>query len=125
MARRVARHWPPAERAALSLLDLAYQAALLPFRRARVGGRATEAPGITANAAAYNTAAEQYFAGFPDREFLDLPRDVRPGDQIVVETALPTPGAPGDYLVVFDLVVQGLTWFADRGSAPATLTLRM
>jgi SAM-dependent methyltransferase len=70
VARRVARHWPPAERAALSLLDLAYQAALLPFRRARVGGRATEAPGITANAAAYNTAAEQYFAGFPDREFL-------------------------------------------------------
>ena len=66
----MARRWPAAERAALSLLDLAYQAALLPFRRARVGGRATEAPDIAANTAVYNAAAEQYFAGFADREFL-------------------------------------------------------
>jgi SAM-dependent methyltransferase len=75
--------------------------------------------------------AHLYRAG-PPRELidfdwyrLDLPRDVPPGDRVVLETILPIIEAPGDYLVVFDLVIEGLTWFADRGSAPATLSMRV
>ncbi|MGH8185602.1 MAG: class I SAM-dependent methyltransferase, partial [Steroidobacteraceae bacterium] len=70
LARRALRRWPAAERAGLNALNLGYQVALLPFRRTRIAGRAIEAPDVIANAAAYNEAAERYFAGFADREFL-------------------------------------------------------
>jgi SAM-dependent methyltransferase len=53
----------------------------------------------------------------------DLPRDVAPGDQITVDLDLPQLREPGRYHVVFDLVAEGLTWFADRGSAVASIAL--
>lgn len=68
----------------------------------------------------------------PPREPIDfdwhraeLPRDVRPGEGLTVAVQLPPLDAPGDYLVVFDLVVEGLAWFADRGAAPANLRVRV
>jgi SAM-dependent methyltransferase len=54
---------------------------------------------------------------------LELPHDVAPGTQIAVSVELPPLDRPGEYLVCFDLVVEGLTWFADRGSSPANLAL--
>jgi len=49
---------------------------------------------------------------------LALPRDIPPGTRVTVDAALP-PLPAGRFVVVFDLVVEGLTWFADQGSAPA------
>ena len=53
----------------------------------------------------------------------DLPHDVAPGGQVIIDAQLPAIDAAGDYLAVFDLVVEGLTWFGDRGSTPATVHL--
>ena len=68
----------------------------------------------------------------PPRESIDfdwcrvsLPRDVQPGQQVEIGAELPAISQPGDFVIEFDLVVEGLTWFADRGSAPATLHVRV
>ena len=53
-----------------------------------------------------------------------LPHDVPPEGRVYVEARLPTLPAPGDYSVVLDLVVEGLAWFADRGSSPVTVRVR-
>ena len=56
---------------------------------------------------------------------LDLPHDVGPGEQVVISAKLPPLQVPGDYVLMFDLVVEELTWFADRGSSPAQVVLRI
>jgi SAM-dependent methyltransferase len=55
----------------------------------------------------------------------DLPGDVAPETQIRIEVTLPAVSEPGEYAVVFDLVVEGMTWFADRESNPTTLRLEV
>jgi SAM-dependent methyltransferase len=45
-----------------------------------------------------------------------LPRDVAPERNVRVRAALPAIDTPGDYLIRFDLVIEGVVWFADRGS---------
>jgi hypothetical protein len=52
-----------------------------------------------------------------------LPADVAPAGQVRVIMALPPLDLAGAYVVAFDLVVEGLAWFADRGSPPATIRL--
>lgn len=52
---------------------------------------------------------------------LDLPGDVDPGCETAVTGTLPPLAVPGRYRIVFDLVVEGLTWFADRHSRPASV----
>ena len=56
---------------------------------------------------------------------VDLPHDVEPGDDVTIRAVLPAIREAGDYVVVFDLVVEGLTWFADRGSSPEPLRIRV
>ena len=56
---------------------------------------------------------------------IDLPHDVGPGEQVAIRAELPPVDVPGDYVVTFDLVVEGLTWFADRGSSPATMFIHV
>jgi SAM-dependent methyltransferase len=75
--------------------------------------------------------AHLYRAG-PPRDLIDfdwvrfdLLHDVAPGTRITIDAELPAIEETGDYLVVFDLVVEGLTWFADRGSSPASLNIRI
>jgi hypothetical protein len=50
-----------------------------------------------------------------------LPADVSPGAQVGVDLVLPPLDEEGDFLVVLDLVVEGLTWFSGRGSTAAAL----
>ncbi len=45
-----------------------------------------------------------------------------PGHTQTVEFALASP-APGDYLLEFDLVSEGVSWFEMNGSATATVAL--
>jgi hypothetical protein len=50
-----------------------------------------------------------------------LPGEVGPEQAVTVRTALPAIDEPGAYEVVFDLVVEGTAWFAERGSVPLVL----
>jgi len=52
---------------------------------------------------------------------VSLPEDVPPGGQIVVNARLPVLTSPGSYVVALDLVIEGVTWFAQRGSPVATI----
>lgn len=47
----------------------------------------------------------------------ELRRPVRPGDAIDVSATLLAPRGPGDYVVQFDLLQEGVAWFADKGAA--------
>lgn len=50
-----------------------------------------------------------------------LPHDVGPGGAVTLAVTLPPIAAPGDYTIVLDLVVEGLTWFAERESQPLVI----
>ena len=41
-----------------------------------------------------------------------------PEQSIRVMARLPPVHEPGRYVIAFDLVVEGVAWFADRGSMP-------
>jgi hypothetical protein len=46
-----------------------------------------------------------------------LPRDVAPGDEIEVEMTVPGAIPAGRYVLRYDMVVEGVTWFEFQGSA--------
>lgn len=50
-----------------------------------------------------------------------LPRSMSQSEGATLEIELPAIAAPGDYDLVFDLVIEGVAWFETRGSAPAVL----
>ncbi len=47
-----------------------------------------------------------------------LPHDVLPGQQVALGAILATPKTPGNYSLRWDLVAEGITWFADATSPP-------
>jgi hypothetical protein len=49
-----------------------------------------------------------------------LPQDVAPGTSIDVSFTCPAPDSPGMYLLKFDLVAEGVTWFETAGSPIVT-----
>lgn len=55
-------------------------------------------------------------ADFADRR-AEVPGVVNPGGSVTVSAALVAPTQPGKYVVQFDLVHEGVAWFADRGAA--------
>jgi hypothetical protein len=56
---------------------------------------------------------------------IDLPVPVPAGQSTKLWAALVAPSVPGDYVVQFDLVHEGVTWFADRGAAKQFLALKV
>lgn len=52
-----------------------------------------------------------------------LPKDLDQYDRIVLPVHLPAIHQPGTYRIVFDVVLEGVMWFGDRGSPTASLTL--
>lgn len=55
----------------------------------------------------------------------ELPRDVEQHDKFWLTVTLPPIAAPGTYEVVFDVVIEGVTWFAERGSATASAAIEV
>ena len=51
-----------------------------------------------------------------------LPGNVGPERSVSMTATLPGIDQPGRYRAMFDLVVEGRTWFADRGSMPLEVT---
>jgi hypothetical protein len=45
-----------------------------------------------------------------------LPRDLRPGEEIELTFAVNAPRRPGDYLLEIDMLQEGVSWFALKGS---------
>jgi ubiquinone/menaquinone biosynthesis C-methylase UbiE len=60
-----------------------------------------------------------------DHEWLrvDLPGDVLPGREITLKLKLPPLETPGNYRVVFDLVIENMLWFAHNDSPTAQIDL--
>jgi SAM-dependent methyltransferase len=55
----------------------------------------------------------------------ELPQGLDQHESLALTMALPAIDTPGRYLVVFDIVIEGVTWFADRGSRTTTMTLEV
>src|SRR5690606_20531808 len=73
--------------------------------------------------------AHLYRAGEPD-ELIDfdwvrvaLPRDLAQYERVALPVQLPPLSDAGIYRIVFDIVVEGVLWFGDRGSPTTSLTL--
>lgn len=47
----------------------------------------------------------------------DLPGDVAPGAAVTVQAEVGAPAAPGQYVLKWDMVEEGVAWFAWRGAA--------
>ncbi|MDP9334879.1 MAG: class I SAM-dependent methyltransferase [Actinomycetota bacterium] len=50
---------------------------------------------------------------------------LQPGDAIELTLEIQAPPDPGAYLLEFDLVIEGLAWFADRGSPTTTIPVQV
>ncbi len=64
----------------------------------------------------FNAAGEQQM-DMDDRRTA-LPAAVLPEDKVVFGASLNAPQSPGNYTVRWDLVAEGITWFADVGNPP-------
>ena len=53
----------------------------------------------------------------PDDGRERVPGKVLPGGEFAVSLTVQAPQTPGRYELALDLVQEGVTWFADRGSA--------
>lgn len=54
-----------------------------------------------------------------------LPAGLVPGEETVMFPRLRLPELPGKYHFLFDVVEEGVCWFLERGSTPATLELEV
>ena len=54
-----------------------------------------------------------------------LPHDVAPGESVSIDGVISAPAAPGRYVMRFDLVVEFITWFGDRGSPAHELPIEV
>jgi SAM-dependent methyltransferase len=52
-------------------------------------------------------------------------RTVEPGDTIDLTLEMQAPNEPGAYLLELDLVIEGVAWFADRGSPTVTIPVQV
>ncbi len=54
-----------------------------------------------------------------------LPHDVKPGGWVEVAAAVGLPSIPGKFILVSDMVHEGVTWFEDEKSRPARRTIEV
>ncbi|MCY3844915.1 MAG: class I SAM-dependent methyltransferase [Acidobacteria bacterium] len=104
--------------------------ATLPVRIHNTGDTRwlTEAP----NTAGWTRLGAHLHAAAPGAPAIDydwyrglLPHDVRPGESVTVDVELPPIEQAGDYRAVFDVVAEGVLWFAQRNSPTAELHIEV
>ena len=54
-----------------------------------------------------------------------LPADVAPGGEVTVKASVAAPAEGGKLTLKWDLVEEGVTWFADKGNKPLTLAVEV
>lgn len=54
-----------------------------------------------------------------------LPRDVAPDEEVQVSATVAAPAQAGTYTLAFDLVHEGITWFADKGNTAAKMRVEV
>ncbi len=54
-----------------------------------------------------------------------LPGSVEPGAEVWIDGEIPPIPAPGRYVLRFDLVAEGVSWFQDRGTIPRTVPIEV
>jgi hypothetical protein len=54
-----------------------------------------------------------------------LPSDLRPGEEALITFAVNAPGRPGDYLLEIDMLQEGVSWFAFKGSRTLRVPLKV
>jgi hypothetical protein len=54
-----------------------------------------------------------------------LPRDLRPGEETDITFAVNAPRRPGDYLLEVDMLQEGVSWFALKGSKTLRVPVRV
>jgi SAM-dependent methyltransferase len=70
----------------------------------------------------YRTGSERHLVDF-DWLRAELPKDVDQHETISMTIETPPITVPGTYEVVLDLVIEGVTWFGDRGSSTASAVI--
>jgi hypothetical protein len=54
-----------------------------------------------------------------------LPRDLRPGEETEITFAVNAPRRPGDYLLEVDMLQEGVSWFALKGSRTLRVAVKV
>jgi len=54
-----------------------------------------------------------------------LPRDIGPGETVVLRAELQAPPGEGRYVLAWDMVQERVAWFSDRGVTPAAVPVRV
>jgi SAM-dependent methyltransferase len=61
----------------------------------------------------------------PDDGRTYLPHEVEGGQRVVLDLPVTVPAQPGSYVLELDMVHEGVTWFAHRGSATLRIPVRV
>ncbi len=54
-----------------------------------------------------------------------LPKSVEPQEEVAVQLTVNTPSRPGTYFLELDMVLEGVCWFKDKGSATLRLVVEV
>jgi len=60
-----------------------------------------------------------------DSDRSGLPHDVKPGEEVSMEINLTAPSTPGNYILEYDMVQEGVTWFARKGSKTSRVNVQV
>jgi hypothetical protein len=92
-------------------------------RVANTGVREWEAGGPTPFQLSYHLLREDGRQLQYDGPRSPLPRLVQPGERVEVEAIVQAPTRPGEYILEWDMVQEGVAWFSWKGAAPARTRL--
>jgi len=54
-----------------------------------------------------------------------LPRSLDRGEEVEMQLPVKAPDKPGDYVLEIDMVQEGVSWFAQKGSEPLKLNIKV
>ena len=127
MQARIARHWENADVFSAEYLEHDTPATVLPNRGyvVELAVRNTSAVPWRNSGPLRGRVAMSYHWAHPDHGVLLehgdralLPRVVEPGEVVRFPAGIWTPLEPGRYVLQWDLCVEEIGWFSDRGVAP-------